>query len=163
MFYLVRHAKACPRVLGVDHPQRALTQKGRAQAAILAQFFSWQGALPVAIYTSPFRRCMDTATPIALQLGLTVQQVDWLRHGGELDVAFDQLQRLAQNVQAPVLIVGHEPELSQLVRRCCGLSAAVPIKKAGVVQLLRQNDSWQVQSLWTYQQILASVADTTTA
>lgn len=162
MFYLVRHAKAVPRVLGVDHPQRPLTNKGLLQASQLARFFALIDPVPVAIYSSPFCRCVETATAIATQLDLAVCQVDWLRHGGDLNESLRQLQSLTADSHAPVILVGHEPELSQLVKRCTGQPCRVGLKKAGIAHLSRRAFGWQLQRLMTYQDVVATLEDSST-
>lgn len=162
MFYLVRHAKAIPRVLGVDHAQRPLTNKGLLQASQLARFFVLENPVPVAIYSSPFCRCVETATAIATQLGLAVCQLDWLRHGADLNESLRQFQSLTADSHAPVIIVGHEPELSQLVMYCTCQPCGVWLKKAGIAQMSRQPSGWQLQRLMTYRDVMATLEDSST-
>lgn len=159
MVYLVRHAKAIKRVLGVDHPARPLTSKGLLQASQLARFFELEEPVPVAIYSSPFCRCVETAIAIATPLGLTVCQVDWLRHGGDVEASLHQLQSLQADASAPVIIVGHEPELSQLLMRCTGQSEQVQLKKAGIAQLSHPSSGWQLQRIMSYSDVVATVGD----
>jgi len=73
MFHLVRHAShgLLGRVLAGRMPEVGLDESGRAQAAALAQHFKAQTV--AAIVSSPVQRAIETATPIAAALGLSVQ------------------------------------------------------------------------------------------
>ncbi len=79
--FLVRHAKAANRTAwtGADR-DRPLVAKGQAQAKHLA------GALaplePALVATSPWRRCLETAEPIAEAAGLDVAQDGRLGYDG---------------------------------------------------------------------------------
>lgn len=70
---LVRHAEATANATGLalgrnDVP---LTERGRLQAtALAAAFDGWPAA---AVVSSPLRRALDTATPIAKRLGVEVE------------------------------------------------------------------------------------------
>ncbi|MEK7704557.1 MAG: histidine phosphatase family protein [Myxococcota bacterium] len=80
--YLVRHAEtdcsAARRICGeVDAP---LNVRGVAMAECLA--IAYDKRPIVAIYSSPQRRAVDTAVPLARRLGLTVaQDTDWRELG----------------------------------------------------------------------------------
>ena len=47
-----------------------LSELGRQQARALADFLAAEPQLPAAIYTSPMRRAVETAAPLAERLGL---------------------------------------------------------------------------------------------
>ncbi len=72
MLYVVRHAKAGSRSewVGDDRP-RPLTDKGRAQAALLADLLG-----PVAtgeLVSSPYLRCVQTIEPLGERVGRPVR------------------------------------------------------------------------------------------
>lgn len=65
---LVRHGQVAPDVSGTDAP---LTETGRAQAEVLGHYLA---TLRLdAVISSPTRRCIETATAIALPHHLAVQ------------------------------------------------------------------------------------------
>ncbi len=69
--YVVRHAESLANAGRDDRLDSPLSEIGIAQAAALRDRFS---AAPLAaIYSSPYRRCLDTAEPIARTLGLPVR------------------------------------------------------------------------------------------
>ena len=82
---LIRHALPL-RVTRVDGPaDPELSDDGRAQAALLAAYLDDD---PItAVYSSPLRRAVQTATPLADRRGLVVASSDglaeWDRHAAE--------------------------------------------------------------------------------
>lgn len=70
---LVRHAEATANASGValGRDDVPLTDRGRRQAEALAAAFA--GARAQAVVSSPLRRALDTARPIAELLGLPVE------------------------------------------------------------------------------------------
>ena len=75
--YLVRHAKAADRTTwtGSDR-DRPLVERGHKQAARLARALTTEQ--PVLVAASPWRRCVETAEPIAAAAGLAVEADDRL-------------------------------------------------------------------------------------
>ncbi len=71
--YLVRHAQAGSRqTWDGDDRLRPLTRSGRHQAAALVD---WMGDCPITrVLSSPFRRCIQTAAPLAAALGLPIEE-----------------------------------------------------------------------------------------
>jgi 2,3-bisphosphoglycerate-dependent phosphoglycerate mutase len=68
---LVRHAQAVVRTAdGPEEPDRPLTAEGRRQALGLVETLSGLG--PVAVWSSPYRRAVQTVEPTARALGLAV-------------------------------------------------------------------------------------------
>jgi 2,3-bisphosphoglycerate-dependent phosphoglycerate mutase len=74
--YLVRHAESAPSN-DVPEPDWPLSARGVAQAAALVPALRGLGAR--AIYSSPYRRAVQTVAPLGAALGLTVTAVDALR------------------------------------------------------------------------------------
>jgi 2,3-bisphosphoglycerate-dependent phosphoglycerate mutase len=66
VFYLIRHAHAD----WIPDEQRPLSAKGKADALRLTDLL---GIYPIAgIYSSPFKRALQTVAPLASRLGLTI-------------------------------------------------------------------------------------------
>lgn len=74
--YLVRHAESAPSP-DVPEPDWPLSARGAAQAAALVAALRAVDAR--AIYSSPYRRAMQTVAPLAAELGMAVSAVDALR------------------------------------------------------------------------------------
>jgi 8-oxo-(d)GTP phosphatase len=79
--FLVRHAQAGNRAEFHDANDRLrpLTDEGRHQSAALVGTLADLGVK--AIYSSPFRRCVQTAAPLAAHLDLPVIQTEALAEG----------------------------------------------------------------------------------
>jgi len=96
--------------------ERPLTDKGEAKTWQTAKAL---GALEVSfdlVLSSPYVRARQTAEIIAqaLKLKKKLQLIDTLKPGGDSRVLVRVLTGLASAPES-VLLVGHEPDLSQLV------------------------------------------------
>ena len=69
--YMIRHGKAAAGWDGDADP--GLDALGRSQAEALAEKVKTLIGEPVAIYSSPLKRCQQTATPLATAWGVTPQ------------------------------------------------------------------------------------------
>ncbi len=86
-FYFVRHAKAGSRSHWTgDDRKRPLSKKGVQQAADLITNFANYDLM--AVYSSPFLRCMQTVEPIARAHKLKVQAEPGLGEGRGLGAAY---------------------------------------------------------------------------
>ena len=80
--FLVRHAQAGSRSdygAAYDDRLRPLTSEGRHQAAALVDVLGEMGVK--SLYSSPFRRCVQTAVPLASHLGIHVNETEDLAEG----------------------------------------------------------------------------------
>jgi phosphohistidine phosphatase len=120
--YLVRHATAEDRANGLDHPDRALTDDGHREAALAARALAVMGIEPDLVVTSPYRRAVETARPIAsvLEPGFTPAEFSalWDRHGEARSL----------------IVVGHEPDLSELISYLTGAKVRLPKSGIGRVE-----------------------------
>ena len=80
--YLIRHAEADASVH--DDATRPLTEQGSRDAERLAEALG--GIRFDSLYSSPYKRTMDTITPLATRLGLAVETVYDLRERRPADV-----------------------------------------------------------------------------
>lgn len=69
--YMIRHGKAAAGWDGDADP--GLNQLGRTQAESVAKKVQALVATPVPIYSSPLKRCQETAAPLAAAWGVTPQ------------------------------------------------------------------------------------------
>ncbi len=133
LLHLLRHAHAGD-AMGWDGPDalRPLTDKGRGQADRLGAYLATLGFSSDAIITSPLVRAAQTAEIVASHLGRDVR-VDQ-RLGGSLGLdTLDALLRETGVLERPV-VVGHDPDFSELVAVLCG-AAGVPMRKGALARI----------------------------
>jgi phosphohistidine phosphatase len=131
--HLLRHAHAGdPGTWDGPDDGRPLSDKGEKQADRLGRFLAGIGFQPDAIISSPKVRAAQTAEIIGLRLGVPVS-VD-ARLAGELGIgALEGLLRDAGDPGRPV-IVGHDPDFTELVAILCGASGVL-MKKGSFARI----------------------------
>jgi phosphohistidine phosphatase len=109
---LVRHAKAAP---GDPDELRPLTAAGREAARALAQELAAHA--PAAVVSSPLLRARETAEPIARAAGVEPATDERLAPGA---TAAD-VRALAEELGGEtIVVVGHQPDCSQIVLDLAG-------------------------------------------
>jgi 8-oxo-dGTP diphosphatase len=116
--FLVRHADAKSRA---NWPQadetRPLTRKGLSQAEGLVELIHEH---PIRrVLSSPAVRCVETVTPLANKLGLTIEETDALLEGADPSATYELVRRTAQHKGDAVLCTHGDlvPELLRLASR----------------------------------------------
>jgi phosphohistidine phosphatase len=137
-FYLMRHAIATERDENNDDSQRPLTEKGRKKLGKIARNFEKIEVRFDLILTSPYLRARETAEVVADALALkpkSVVETENLTPLGFGDKLVDEIN--AREAVENLLIVGHEPFLSQLIGMLVAGDSSLDIdmKKAGVCKL----------------------------
>ncbi|HMT24169.1 MAG TPA: phosphoglycerate mutase family protein [Microthrixaceae bacterium] len=113
--YLVRHAAAGRRNnRNPDDLQRHLDEHGLRQAEAISLLLGARDITTVA--SSPAPRCVETVTPLAAALGVSVAHDRRLLEGEPLEPAWDLVEKLAADGSDAVLC-GHGDLLPELVRR----------------------------------------------
>ncbi len=127
--YLLRHADAEERKPGMADADRELTAKGREQAQRVAAWLKRQGVQAEALVSSPLVRARQTAEPVAEALGLKI--IEDSRLAG-LRLTAEAVRDLARELGTAesLLLVGHEPDLSDLIRELT--RGQVEMKKGGI-------------------------------
>ena len=124
MIWLLRHGDA---EQGSPDAERPLTEKGRRQARSAGAALKELGVQLDACLTSPKKRAVDTAALVCELLNVE-PQVEPSLAGGRFDPI-----GLAAGMGDEVLLVGHEPDFSNVVRDLSG--GDVDIKKGGLVAI----------------------------
>ena len=129
--WLLRHGEAEPHDAAPDE-QRALTERGREQSRSAGRALE---ALEIEVhlcFTSPKVRARETAELACAELG-GVEPVDEaaLAEGFDGQAALDLMR--AAGPDQRVLVVGHEPDFSQVVHDLTG--ARVDFKKGGIAAI----------------------------
>jgi len=128
--WLLRHGEAVPHGSRPDF-QRELTDRGAEQARAAGAALARLGLRPSACYASPKVRARDTARLACEPLGVAVVEADPVAGAFGADALRDLLA--PHDDDDRVLVVGHEPDLSQLVHDLTG--ARVDFKKGGIAAL----------------------------
>lgn len=131
--YLLRHAHAGDAATW-DGPDasRPLSEKGERQADRLGRYLSSVGLAPDAIITSPKVRAARTAELVALHLAVPVGVDD--RLGG--DLTLESLEALLADAGDPAktVLVGHDPDFSELVALLVG-ALRIPMRKGALARI----------------------------
>lgn len=126
--WLLRHGEAVPHDSRSTDDDRELTPRGEEQARDAGRAMAKLSAELAAVYASPKVRAWDTARLACEALGVEPVEHAPLRSGFDADDAEALL--LAEDEDAKVLVVGHEPDFSQVVHDLTG--ARIDLKKGGL-------------------------------
>src|SRR4051794_36440210 len=142
--YLVRHAEAADKAAD---PARNLTERGRRDAAALAEALRPLRIRVRAIWHSGKPRAIQTAEAIAPAVECDGECL--VQHSGLKP--FDRVKRLARTLKCTddgIMIVGHEPFLGRLAAKLITGHASTPLlalDKPGVACLRRDaSGDWRV-------------------
>lgn len=122
--YLLRHADAGdPMAWTGPDAARPLSGKGRKQAGRLGRFLRGVRFDPGIVVSSPKVRAAETAEIVAENLGVEVRIDDRLAGGFTLA----DLPGLLEDLKTParVVLVGHDPDFSELAEELVGATIAV--------------------------------------
>lgn len=117
---IMRHGIAAERGSYSSDAKRPLTPEGKERMQEIARGFAKTGFSPDRIVSSPYERAVETAAIVADSLGteIRVEPCEALQPGGTPEALFEFLGR--QAARHAVLVVGHEPDLSQLAAGLVG-------------------------------------------
>jgi phosphohistidine phosphatase len=140
--WLLRHREAVPHD-SKPNDERELTARSERQSAAAGAALARLGVEFAAIYTSPKVRAADTAKLAAEALN-TGPEVEAVLHSGF--EAADALELLGRHdADARVLVVGHDPDFTQVVHDLTG--ARVDFKKGGVAAIRIQGRQGELIAL----------------
>ena len=126
--WILRHGEAVPHESRPSDDDRELTPRGERQAEAAGAALARLGIELAACYASPKVRARDTARLCCRSLGVEPEAVDALRAGFDTEDLRELLH--AHEADDEILLVGHEPDLSQLVHDFTG--ARVDMRKGGL-------------------------------
>jgi phosphohistidine phosphatase len=132
---LLRHGQAESPLSTTSDFNRALVEKGLEQARNAARVLQAAGCLPQLVLCSPLVRAQQTADAFTLAAGMPgpVTQ-SWLGCGMSPETALGELAAFPDFQR--VMIVGHEPDFSQLVEHLLGASdGSVEVRKGSLVYM----------------------------
>ena len=118
---ILRHAKA-DRPAGVVDFDRPLTERGHADAAAAGAWLGTQDIRPDLVICSPARRARQTWHGVAI--GLTQESAPLVRYEPQAyEAGVEALLAVLRTVDdglGTVLLIGHNPTLSELSERLAG-------------------------------------------
>lgn len=141
--FLIRHAQAFEETLDLKDPMRPLTALGRDQARSLGERLRWHDVEPTHVWTSPLVRTVQTAELVTASLGasLVVAVEPALAPGASPRAVVSALAALPAN--ASVLLVGHEPGLSDVAALLVGDPDVPALAKAEAVRISEGRVRWR--------------------
>lgn|ERR1700722_396752 len=129
---LLRHAAADAPRAGMPDIERCLSAQGREEALAAARCIERARLRIETLIASPAQRARETATLLAAQLDISsALQFESELYLGKPDVLLQALQHCAPSINT-VLMVGHNPALSELARRFHRGQPAIELRTAGL-------------------------------
>ena len=97
---------------------RALTAAGRTRVARVAEVLKREGEIPATVWTSPLVRAKETAALVAAICGLPGPPgvAEALAAGSDGRAFLDGLLEVGAGGDASVMLVGHEPDMTELLQ-----------------------------------------------
>jgi len=142
--YLVRHAKAVSRNLGLPDFERALVPRGESDARNLAAKLKTEGVAVDLMISSPANRALLTAHIFADVLGYPVQKImlkDQIYEASGVR-ALLRLIRGIDETYASVMLFGHNPAFDDFAHYLVsGFSETIPT--CGVVAIEFHKQYWR--------------------
>lgn len=144
---LWRHAEAEVAEEGGDDLSRPLTKKGERQASRMAAWLDRHLPEGTRVLVSPSERTQQTVAPLSRKFKLRDELVP--------DTTVDDVLTLLKwhpetgpQSKGPVLLVGHQPYLGQLIARLLGMDEQIcSVRKGGVWWLRTRMRDGQLQTV----------------
>jgi len=138
--FILRHGDAGPHLSSkADDRIRSLTSIGKEEITYVARALKKIGIKIDLIFTSPLKRAYESAALVSVILKLEGRIKIWqdLVPGGKKAKVYQQLSQ--QGEENLILIVGHEPQLGEMVNEIIHKGMSNPcnlvLKKGGIVRL----------------------------
>lgn len=139
---VIRHAKSSwddPAMSDIDRP---LNKRGKRDAPFMGGVLRFQGLVPDLILCSPAKRAVKTARLVARAVGyrdeaIVVREEIYMH---ALPVMLELIRRLEDDHDR-VYLVGHNPELTELVNALAGENIA-NIPTCGMASVEFDVESW---------------------
>lgn len=123
--YFMRHGKAVDAATMESDFARPLTEKGAKRVRRMAQALANMKVSPTAIFASPRVRAQQTAHIMADALGKTVTTREEVNF--DFDATHIEEMIFSFGNDAEVLFVGHNPSMSEVVRRITGATVNMDV------------------------------------
>jgi phosphohistidine phosphatase len=137
--YLLRHAIAVPRGTDdVEEKDRPLTKEGKRKMKAIAEGMESLKLQFGRILSSPYKRAMETAEIVAATFNMDVEICNTLVPDGNQRALITSLVKIPEE---NLLLVGHEPHLSQLISLLISGNSEtlIELKKGGLCKLASEH------------------------
>lgn len=152
--FILRHGEAGQRVsAGRGDFQRSLTTAGQKEVSDIATSLKDLGIKLDIVISSPLKRAHQTASIVAKTFKIEKKMQDWAElspEGNRLDL-YNKLLQLKQ--QSSVLVVGHEPYLSEMISEMIfegNNGGRIDLKKTGLarIRIVSSTPKFQGELRW---------------
>jgi len=144
---LWRHAEAEVAEPGGDDLSRPLTKKGERQASRMAAWLDRHLPEGTRVLVSPSERTQQTVAPLGRKFKLRDELVPDTTVADVLTLLKWHPETGPQS-KGPVLLVGHQPYLGQLIARLLGMDEQIcSVRKGGVWWLRTRMRDGQLQTV----------------
>ena len=131
---ILRHGKAEAKGRKRDF-DRELVERGFDEARQAGKLLKKTGHLPDIVLTSPLVRAKQTAETFCEAAGIDGPIIQpWLASGMHPETALSELKAFDEHRR--VMIVGHEPDLSDLIAWICGGNVDLPTGSLAALELM---------------------------
>jgi phosphohistidine phosphatase len=124
---LLRHSKTMPHTR--DDHERALTERGRGDAATLGPYVAAHGLTPREAVHSGARRAKETLDIVVKTMKQPVAVAVDPRLYETTGERFLEIVRSYRAKASPLLLVGHNPSIAEAARRLAGTGEAAALAK----------------------------------
>lgn len=141
---LVRHAKSSWADPGQDDIDRPLNDRGKRDAPEMARRLRERAEVPTLVMSSPARRALTTARLMVEEFGIARDEIviEDALYEASVDTWLRAIAALPQAADA-VLMVGHNPTLTDLGNVLCKAVRIDNIPTCGVLRLDYPLRSWE--------------------
>jgi phosphohistidine phosphatase len=140
--WLLRHGEAEPHDSAPD-ADRKLTPRGERQSRAAGRALAALGIEFQMVFTSPKVRARDTARLACEALSVEPIEHEALAEGFDASDALELMAAAGENKR--ILLVGHEPDLSQVVHDLTG--GRIALKKGGLAGIALDGPNGQLIAL----------------
>ncbi len=149
--YIMRHGPAEDQTATSRDSDRALTREGAARVRSVAISLAERGEAPREILSSPVVRARETAEIVAARV-FSEPSEHPITFRSELGLTSARLRALVgellQQGKRRIMLVGHEPSLSDFVEMQLGVRLPLGMQKAMVVSArvnaIEGSEAWEV-------------------
>ena len=140
MLLVMRHAKSSWKEADMVDHDRPLNKRGKKDAPRVGKLLRQERLVPELILSSSARRARDTAEAAAEASGYTpeIRHIPDFYHP-DLETFYSMLRTLPSDIDR-VMIVGHNPELEQLVHALTG--ETIVLSTAALVHISLPISTW---------------------
>jgi phosphohistidine phosphatase len=115
--YLLRHGKADWPNWNKPDDERPLTSEGKKEAHRMAKLLEAMKIKPALVLSSPLPRAWQTAEIVAEQLNVRLEEEEMIGKGFNAAALRKMIER---NAGEDLMVVGHEPDFSAVIRALTG-------------------------------------------